>query len=246
VTLTTLKACRICGVSKALTDFHRDPTMRDGRKNRCRDCLNTRYHERYRGSPSYRVRLSPEQARLAQRAAEKRYKAKVSALRQELKTRGPLFVCGHCGMLRLLQGFPPCSSLCFTCIRQLSSEWYKQNRDRHRTRMAKWQRENRVIRNEIGKRWQKAHPDKIREKSARRRSLKRGSASERVDYERIRKRDRMICHLCDRRIAKSELHFDHVIPLSQGGTHSEDNVRVAHRTCNLKKGARYWQSAMSM
>lgn len=37
---------------------------------------------------------------------------------------------------------------------------------------------------------------------------------------------------------KSERHLDHVIPLSRGGAHSEDNIRVTHARCNLKKGTK--------
>lgn len=29
--------------------------------------------------------------------------------------------------------------------------------------------------------------------------------------------------------------IDHVIPLSKGGTHAWDNVRLAHRRCNILK-----------
>lgn len=29
---------------------------------------------------------------------------------------------------------------------------------------------------------------------------------------------------------------DHVIPLSKGGTHTWDNVKLAHKRCNSKKG----------
>jgi 5-methylcytosine-specific restriction endonuclease McrA len=32
--------------------------------------------------------------------------------------------------------------------------------------------------------------------------------------------------------------IDHVVPLKHGGTHTWDNVRLAHRSCNSAKGAR--------
>jgi hypothetical protein len=32
--------------------------------------------------------------------------------------------------------------------------------------------------------------------------------------------------------------MDHVIPLSKGGPHIEENIRPAHAVCNLRKGAR--------
>ena len=51
-------------------------------------------------------------------------------------------------------------------------------------------------------------------------------------------RDRMVCHLCGRRVRVDELHLDHVIPLSLGGSHDVGNLRVAHARCNTAKGAR--------
>ncbi|WP_408995767.1 HNH endonuclease [Streptomyces europaeiscabiei] len=46
----------------------------------------------------------------------------------------------------------------------------------------------------------------------------------------------MQCYLCGRGIAGlSQLHFDHVVPLSRGGTHAVDNIRPAHAACNLRK-----------
>ena len=56
-----------------------------------------------------------------------------------------------------------------------------------------------------------------------------------VDFDKIWKRDRGICYLCGRLI-EQDVHYDHVVPLSQGGAHSEDNLRVTHARCNLIKG----------
>lgn len=52
-----------------------------------------------------------------------------------------------------------------------------------------------------------------------------------------------ICHLCSEKI-NPKLRFpnewaatvEHIIPLSQGGTHTWDNVAAAHAWCNFQKG----------
>ena len=49
-------------------------------------------------------------------------------------------------------------------------------------------------------------------------------------------RDRYTCQYCGRETR--ELTLDHVVPRSQGGGHSWDNVVSACRTCNRKKGGR--------
>lgn len=55
-------------------------------------------------------------------------------------------------------------------------------------------------------------------------------------------RDDWLCHLCENRINKRlrlpnwwAATIDHVVPLSEGGTHTWDNVRAAHALCNWAK-----------
>jgi len=48
-------------------------------------------------------------------------------------------------------------------------------------------------------------------------------------------RDRGACVRCG---ATKGLHFDHVIPLSRGGSDEADNVQLLCRSCNLAKGDR--------
>lgn len=43
---------------------------------------------------------------------------------------------------------------------------------------------------------------------------------------------------CGNGIGKKYPTLDHIIPLSKGGTHTENNVQLAHMICNSKKGAR--------
>jgi len=75
-----------------------------------------------------------------------------------------------------------------------------------------------------------------------RESLKerRGWARERtrVDRAAIIKRDGMVCGICGGDILYvADIDIDHIIPVSRGGTSGPDNLQVAHRGCNLRKGA---------
>jgi hypothetical protein len=55
---------------------------------------------------------------------------------------------------------------------------------------------------------------------------------------RVLKTHGRICHLCGKPIeSEADLHIDHVIPWAQGGTTHDENLRPAHRRCNLLKGA---------
>lgn len=80
-----------------------------------------------------------------------------------------------------------------------------------------------------------AHPEKSREYNARYHARKRGATVESVSYERILARDGHWCYLCENDVAPNEVSYDHVVPLSRGGAHSEANIKVVHRSCNSRK-----------
>lgn len=86
------------------------------------------------------------------------------------------------------------------------------------------------------RRWSRANPAKNRQYARRYQARKRAATIGTVDYGAIIERDGMRCHLCVLDIASlTDLHFDHVVPLSRGGEHSMANVKPAHATCNLRK-----------
>ena len=54
--------------------------------------------------------------------------------------------------------------------------------------------------------------------------------------ERIIERDGLRCVYCDEDLSDAEIHMDHVIPESQGGETTYNNLQVTCRKCNLAKG----------
>lgn len=53
---------------------------------------------------------------------------------------------------------------------------------------------------------------------------------------RVIERDGLRCVYCDDDLTNAEVHLDHVIPESQGGPTSYENLQVTCRKCNLQKG----------
>jgi 5-methylcytosine-specific restriction endonuclease McrA len=51
---------------------------------------------------------------------------------------------------------------------------------------------------------------------------------------RVWERDGGACRQCG---ATSDLQYDHLIPVSMGGTNTEDNLQILCATCNRQKGA---------
>jgi 5-methylcytosine-specific restriction enzyme A len=52
-------------------------------------------------------------------------------------------------------------------------------------------------------------------------------------------RDQMVCGICKRLVEdRTQLHIDHIFPVSRGGKNELDNLQVAHAVCNMRKGAK--------
>lgn len=57
--------------------------------------------------------------------------------------------------------------------------------------------------------------------------------------EAIAQRDGFHCYLCNKHFTdKAPPTIDHYIPLSRGGDWHIDNLKLAHRICNVRKGNR--------
>lgn len=72
---------------------------------------------------------------------------------------------------------------------------------------------------------------------ARKASAKTGARQKRIDRAFLIERDGGRCYLCLEIPPDGELTIDHVVALARGGTHTEDNLRVACLSCNTSKRA---------
>lgn len=74
-----------------------------------------------------------------------------------------------------------------------------------------------------------------------------------IDLGELILRDRGACHICGKQVAKRKKYgsrkgprgkmanqptIDHIVPVSRGGEHTWENVKLAHRSCNSRKGGR--------
>lgn len=127
--------------------------------------------------------------------------------------------------------------------RQLHArDYYQKNRDAMRAKNADYYKTHRSgIINKV-KEWTAAHHDMVRNgqraAQARRRAVKRGdiNAVSGKDFRRWVDAQPKVCFYCGVECS-SAFHVDHFIPLSKGGTHSANNLRIACRHCNLTKNA---------
>lgn len=123
-------------------------------------------------------------------------------------------------------------------VKESSTAWYMAHRERAIARQAEWAKANPEKVKVYIRRWRSANPEKLKERWARRSACRRGATIAPFSYEAILWRDGYRCYLCAGEVCPGDHHFDHVVPLSRGGAHSYDNVRVTHAACNLRKGAK--------
>lgn len=98
------------------------------------------------------------------------------------------------------------------------------------------------------RRFARLNPDahaarKAKDRAVRRAREEAAATSQLVVPWRVFVRDRWLCWLCGGKVARGRRHpypdaptLDHVVPLSRGGDHSYENVRLAHSRCNVGRG----------
>lgn len=101
---------------------------------------------------------------------------------------------------------------------------YAANRDEQIARTGQYAREN---------------PDRVGAWHSARYARTRGAPeAELFTLDEIYARDHGICYLCHQECPRNRASMDHVIPVSppHHGSHTRANVKLAHRSCNTRKG----------
>jgi hypothetical protein len=70
----------------------------------------------------------------------------------------------------------------------------------------------------------------------RRRKRFKLAKREPIDRQAIFERDHWLCGICGKRVTREDAALDHIIPVSLGGADTPDNVRLAHGSCNSRRG----------
>lgn len=122
--------------------------------------------------------------------------------------------------------------------RAAAREDYRRHKDRYQAYAIKYDR------NALIRLWKKENKDLVAEYGRQRRARMYETEIERIETQVVADRDDWVCYLCDDDIDPNLTYpdfgyrtIDHVIPLSRNGTHTYDNIKIAHWICNIRKGA---------
>lgn len=119
-------------------------------------------------------------------------------------------------------------------VKMAQAKWCAENRDKRKAYYAKYRAENLEKEKARSAKYQKANLDRFRAYEQRRRARKANALGDhtaeqlqaRFDYHGNK------CVYCD---STENLHADHQIPLSRGGTNFASNMVPACASCNLSK-----------
>lgn len=217
----TTKRCARCGISKSTANFNKRRSAHDGLQAYCRECQKAKATAYYAADPEgQRQRVADYRSANPEKVRASTYRrywadpeaARARAIEQHRRTDP-----------------------------EVKRRWGRDNYARHRAKLiakaAKYAALNPARVRRYKDKWQQANPLKRREMKHRRRAREYATQIAPINLEAIYHRDHGICHICHNPVPAARLHYDHVIPLARGGTHTEDNIKVSHARCNLKKGA---------
>lgn len=121
--------------------------------------------------------------------------------------------------------------------RERSRRYREENLEKVREADRRYARENSESRSQKAVDWQRANPERVAIRSAKRRARKNAGIVEEVVPLVVLELDDGVCGICHEDVDPTDFHVDHVVPLSAGGDHCYANVQVAHPDCNLRKSA---------
>jgi 5-methylcytosine-specific restriction endonuclease McrA len=122
-------------------------------------------------------------------------------------------------------------------ILKKSREYYRTYKDLHFKRVMDWRKRHPEIVSEIYRRYRLNHRDKVNIKNLNRVCLlkKVGGKITIQQWEELKKQYNYTCPNCGRKEPEIKLTIDHIVPISQGGKNTIDNIQPLCKECNSKK-----------
>jgi 5-methylcytosine-specific restriction endonuclease McrA len=224
----TTKQCTVCGIVKPVDAF--SPQRLRGKvyiQSRCRECVARIKREKRAADTTLRHPKLPYWDKQSQQTVRQ---------------------CSYCNLIKPITEYSAhrgkYRSRCKVCETAIRKEKTAKNPQYIRDSAKRYAKRHPERVASRFKRWRQADPQKDRDRQAVRYARKKGAPIvEKISRQAIIERDNSTCYLCHRHLKPTEITLDHVIPLVRGGTHTADNLRVACRSCNCRKGAKLLDQA---
>ncbi len=143
-------------------------------------------------------------------------------------------------------------SHCNQCKKLAQEEYRERNREKVKAgstnyrkrlgaslnkRIRQWRKRNPDRDRAIHSKWKANHKDAVNASTHRRRAQIKGNGGSytAAEWQAIKAAQDHRCLMCGRREPEIKLTVDHVIPVSQGGPNTADNIQGLCKSCNSKK-----------
>ena len=123
---------------------------------------------------------------------------------------------------------------CKETLLEKGKEYREVNRDKLMIRGKAYREANRELVNSRVRESQRKNPIRLRLEKHKRRSLEQTGS---VSVKRVRELlslQKNLCVYCE--VTLETYHVDHIIPLSKGGSNTDDNIQILCPSCNRRKG----------
>ena len=219
------KRCTKCAELKALSEFCKDRSGKNGLRSQCKACAAA-YGKQYRAAhPDYHKRYREgnyEDALAREKHYRDTHSAQRAAYNQRWRAANPDY---H---KRWAAAHPE--------ERAASGKRYRATHpERVAAKNRRWCQANPEKAAAYAKQWAQEHPEKRAATQQRRRARKLGATIAPFDESQVYERDGLQCVYCG---STDDLTLDHIVPLAGGGAHSIDNLTVACQSCNSSKGVK--------
>lgn len=125
--------------------------------------------------------------------------------------------------------------------RKLIADWKAKNIAHYKAVQLEWRKRTKERRAQVAREYGRLNKAKLNAATARRAARKRNQLH--PDLNRAHERGLFLLAAELTRRTGIEHHVDHIIPLSRGGWHHQDNLQVLPISANLAKGTDpFWQS----
>ena len=233
----SMKLCPSCKQTKPHGDFHRNKAKADGCCSKCKTCTLAGAKARYDADPEkYKSRTAA--AYHADVEAARQRNAGYRATNRE-KIREADRARRAADPERLRRNARESYYRHHEDRKELLRQSYQSNKEKHAEAGRRWAKANPEKRKEIANRWVRANLEYARAHSAKRRALKRGAEGFHTveDLAAIREAQEDRCAYCNVDV-EGKGHFDHIYPLSRGGSNWPSNIQLTCAPCNLRKSDR--------
>lgn len=229
-----MPVCSKCKVDKLQEEFHKDKYTKSGYRPSCKKCCN-KYRKRYyqdnkENCKEYYRKNKDSLKEYSKQWYQENKKYKKEYNKQWRKGNKEKIKKSNKKWYQRNKKYK----------KEQSKKYYLNNKEKRNKQTRQWYKNNKKRKKKYIKQWKKDNPEKVRRQDHKRKALtKKASIQELpVDYEfQLYQEQNRLCYYCYKKIKYNvpNTHLEHKQPLSQGGSHSMDNICLACKDCNSRK-----------